>query len=286
MVPPECTCMQVILADYAGYCYGVERAFIIVEEAAKTKSHPITTLGPLIHNNQAIEALRNEFGVTDSDALEAITEGTVVIRTHGVIPDVMDEAKQKGLEIVDATCPFVRKVQKLARELVRDGYTLIILGEKNHPEVIGVTGHAGGAAIVIEEPEEILQRLPLAKAGIVVQTTQQFAKLDHLVSLILPQCKELVVHNTICYATGDRQDAARSLARMVDVMVVVGGKHSGNTRRLVEVCESERVPVFHVETARELDVNDFKGKKVAGVTAGASTPDFVIKRVIETLESF
>jgi (E)-4-hydroxy-3-methyl-but-2-enyl pyrophosphate reductase len=278
--------MKVILADYAGYCYGVERAFNIVEDAAKTKHAPITTFGPLIHNTQAIEALRDEYGVRHSDSMNDITEGTVVIRTHGVTPDVTREAEGKGLEIVDATCPFVRKVQKLARELVRDGYTLIIFGERNHPEVIGVNGHAGGRSIVIEEPEEILQYLPLIKAGIVVQTTQQSARLSHLVSLILPQCKELIIHNTICYATGDRQDATRALARSVDVMVVVGGKHSGNTRRLVEVCETERVPVFHVETAQELKKEDYDGKQVAGVTAGASTPDFVIKKVVETLERF
>lgn len=278
--------MKVILADYAGYCYGVERAFNIVQDAAKTNQTPITTFGPLIHNNQAVEALRNEFGVTHCDALDDITGGTIVIRTHGVAPDVAEQARARGLEVVDATCPFVRKVQKLARELVRDGYTLIILGEKNHPEVIGVTGHAGGRSIVIEDPEEILQHLPLIKAGIVVQTTQQFAKLGQLVSFILPQCKELIVHNTICYATGDRQDAARTLARTVDVMVVVGGRHSGNTRRLVEVCEAEQVPVIHVETAQELDENDFRGRTVAGVTAGASTPDFVIRQVVEALERF
>lgn len=278
--------MKVILADYAGYCYGVERAFNIVEDAAKTKHEPITTLGPLIHNNQAIEALRKEYGVTHSDALMNITEGTVVIRTHGVTPDVTEEAREKGLNIMDATCPFVRKVQKLAQELVGNGFTLIILGEKNHPEVIGVTGYAGGRSLVIEEPEEILEHLPLIKAGIVVQTTQQFSKLNQLVSLILPQCKELVIHNTICYATSDRQNAARALARTVDVMVVVGGRHSGNTRRLVEVCEAEHVPVFHVETAQELNSSDYEDKKIAGVTAGASTPDFVIKQVVDTLESY
>jgi (E)-4-hydroxy-3-methyl-but-2-enyl pyrophosphate reductase len=278
--------MKVILAEYAGYCYGVERAFNMVEDAARRMKTPITTLGPLIHNDQAIKALEEEFGTTHADSLDDIQEGTVVIRTHGVAPEVNGTARRRNLEMIDATCPFVRKVQQLAGELVRDGYTLVILGEKNHPEVIGVTGHAGGKAIVVEEPEEILSFLPLAKAGIVVQTTQQFSKLDKLVSLMLSRCKELVVHNTICYATSDRQDAARTLARTVEAMVVVGGRHSGNTRRLVEVCEQERVPVFHVETAQELDERDYAGKESVGVTAGASTPDFVIRDVIHTLERF
>jgi small subunit ribosomal protein S1 len=278
--------MKVILAEYAGYCYGVERAFNIVENAAKTGKSPITTLGPLIHNKQAIEALREEYGVVHEDALENIRKGTVVIRTHGVTPDITETAGAMGLEVLDATCPFVRKVQKLAKQLVDKGYTLVILGEKNHPEVIGVTGYAGGKAIVVENPEEIEKHLPLAKVAIVVQTTQQFAKLDKLVSIILPHCKELALRNTICYATSDRQNAARNLARRVDVMVVVGGRHSGNTRRLVEVCAGESVPVLHVETAGELRKEFFQGKETVGVTAGASTPDFVIDEVVKTLESF
>jgi 4-hydroxy-3-methylbut-2-enyl diphosphate reductase len=218
--------------------------------------------------------------------LEEIEEGTVVIRTHGVTPEVVEEAKRGGLGVVDATGPFVRTAQKLARKLVKEGYTLVILGERNHPEVVGVTAHAGGRAIVVEEPEEIDEHLPLHRVGIVVQTTQQLEKLQALVARLLPQCKDLKVQNTICYATTDRQDAARRLARRVDVMVVVGGRHSGNTRRLVEVCTEEGARVVHVETAEELRPEDFRGVEEVGVTAGASTPDFVIRAVVEKLRSF
>ncbi len=209
-----------------------------------------------------------------------------MIRTHGVPPEITEQAREKGLEILDATCPFVRAAQKMASKLVKDGYTLVILGEKNHPEVIGVAAHAGGNTIVVEEPEEIEEYLPLTRVGIIVQTTQQIEKLEKLVSLILPKCKEMEIHNTICYATSDRQGAARDLAGKVDVMVVVGGRHSGNTRRLVEVCRSEGVPVIHVETADELSPGDFEGMETAGVTAGASTPDFIIEAVVERLHSF
>ncbi|NIM20533.1 MAG: 4-hydroxy-3-methylbut-2-enyl diphosphate reductase [Candidatus Latescibacteria bacterium] len=278
--------MKVILANHAGYCYGVERAFNIVEVAATSAQRPITTLGPLIHNTQAIDALREERNVSIADSLDEIEEGTVVIRTHGVPPDVLESAEEKGLEVIDATCPFVRSAQKLAAKLVEEGYTLVVLGEKNHPEVIGVTAHAGGEAIVVEDPDEISQYLPLKRVGVVVQTTQQLEKLEKLVRRLLPHCKDLKVQNTICYATVDRQDAARKLARDVQAMIVVGGRHSGNTRRLVDICKEGKVPVHHIETADELDKAAFNDIDVVGVTAGASTPDFIIEDVVRKLESF
>jgi 4-hydroxy-3-methylbut-2-enyl diphosphate reductase len=278
--------MKVILAKHAGYCYGVEKAFNTVEIAASTKDEPITTLGPLIHNKQAIDALRDELSVSSAGSLDEISEGAVIIRTHGVPPDVIRRANKKGLEVIDATCPFVRSAQNLAAKLVQEGYTLVVLGERNHPEVIGVTAHAGGLAIVVEDPHEIEQHLPIKRAGIVVQTTQQFEKLDKLIRIMLKHCKEISIQNTICYATTDRQNAARELAREVQSMVVVGGKHSGNTRRLVDICKQEGVPVYHVETADELKKNEFAGIETVGVTAGASTPDFIIRTVVSRLEEF
>jgi len=279
--------VKVILAEYAGYCYGVERAFNMVQIAAGETGDSITTLGPLIHNRQAIEALHKEFKVSRADSLNDIKNGTVVIRTHGEPPQVTLRAGEKGLDILDATCPFVRAAQKMASKLVKDGYTLVILGEKNHPEVIGVAAHAGSAhTVVVEEPEEITGHLPIARAGIIVQTTQQLSKLEKLVTLILPHSKEMEIHNTICYATFDRQEAARRLAAEVDIIVVVGGRDSGNTRRLVEVCRDEGAQVLHVETADELELQDFTNHETAGVTAGASTPDFVIEDVVAKLKSF
>jgi 4-hydroxy-3-methylbut-2-enyl diphosphate reductase len=278
--------MKVILAKHAGYCYGVERAFNMVEIAASTREEPITTLGPLIHNKQAIDALREEQGISSAESLDEIDEGAVVIRTHGVGPDVIRQANKKGLEAIDATCPFVRSAQNLAAKLVQEGYTLVVLGERNHPEVIGITAHAGGLAIVVDDPQEIEQHLPLKRVGIVVQTTQQFEKLEKLIGLLLKNCKEISIQNTICYATTDRQNAARKLAREVESIVVVGGKHSGNTRRLVDICKQEEVPVHHVETADELEKSKFAGIGVVGVTAGASTPDFIIRLVVEKLEGF
>jgi 4-hydroxy-3-methylbut-2-enyl diphosphate reductase len=282
--------MKVILADHFGYCYGVERAFQMVEKTAATGKGPITTLGPLIHNKQAIDALREEYGVSHAESLDDINEGAVVIRSHGVLPERIRQAKEKGLEVIDATCPFVRSAQNLAAKLVQEGYTLVVLGEKNHPEVTAVAAHAGGSAIVVEDPREIEEHLPLKRVGIVVQTTQQHEKLETLVGLLLKHCKDISIQNTICYATADRQNAARKLAREVQCMVVVGGKYgkykSGNTRRLVDICREEGVPVHHVETADELERDSFAGIDVVGVTAGASTPDFIIRAVVTTLEGF
>jgi (E)-4-hydroxy-3-methyl-but-2-enyl pyrophosphate reductase len=258
----------------------------MVEVAASKTDRPITTLGPLIHNRQAIETLHEDKNVSMADTLEQIESGTVVIRTHGVPPDVIQAARSRGLDLIDATCPFVRSVQKLAAKLVGAGYTLVVLGERNHPEVIGVTAHAGGRAIVIEDPAEIEQYLPLKRVGIVVQTTQPLDKLEKLIEKLLPHCKDLSIQNTICYATTDRQEAARKLAREVQVMVVVGGRHSGNTRRLVDICKEEQVGVHHIETANELERGQFEGIDTVGVTAGASTPGFIIDAVIETLLSF
>jgi len=188
--------------------------------------------------------------------------------------------------LIDATCPFVRSAQRLAARLVEAGYTLVVLGERNHPEVIGVTAHAGGQAIVIEDPAEIEQYFPLKRVGIVVQTTQPLDKLEKLIELLLPHCKDISVQNTICYATTDRQEAARELAREVQAMVVVGGRHSGNTRRLVDICKEERVPFHHIETADELRREQFDGIDTVGVTAGASTPGFIIEAVVNTLKNF
>ncbi len=278
------------MAKHLGYCYGVERAFHMVEKAASAKKGPITTLGPLIHNKQAIDALREEFGVSSAESLDEIGEGAVVVRTHGVPPQVIRQARSKGLEVIDATCPFVRSAQKVAAKLVQEGYTLVLLGERDHPEVIAVTAHAGGRSIVVEDPLEIKQYLPLKRAGIVVQTTQQFKKFEKLIRLLLKHCKDISVQNTICNATADRQNAARKLARKVQAMIVVGGKYgkwkSGNTLRLVDICRQEKVPVHHVETADELKKDMFQGIEVVGVTAGASTPDFIIQEVVKKLEGF
>lgn len=274
--------MRVEVARYAGVCYGVERALKLAEEAAKSGTQ-VHTLGPLIHNPQAVDALRAK-GVEVAGCLDEVDEGTLVIRSHGVDPAIIEQADDKGLDVVDATCPHVSKAHEAARVLKGEGYSIVIVGESDHPEVEGIMAHAGGEAIVVETASELPQRLPSRRIGVVVQTTQSLSRLEEVVSALLPRTSELRVVNTICSATGKRQQSAQELAESVDAIVVVGGRNSGNTTRLVDICSAVNPRVIHVETADELDPAWFAGAEVVGVTAGASTPDEQIRGVIAAIE--
>jgi len=243
----------------------------------------VATLGPLIHNPQAVAALQ-ERGVGVASSLDEIEQGTVVIRSHGVDPAVIEQAEQKGLAVVDATCPFVRAAHTCAAELAASGYAVVIVGESDHPEVEGILAHAGGEAVIVERAADLPARLP-RRIGVVVQTTQQLDTLRDVVDDLLPRTAELRVCNTICSATAKRQTAAAELAEEVDVIVVVGGHNSGNTTRLTEICRARNPRTHHVETAAELDPAWFEGASVVGVTAGASTPDEQIQGVISAIES-
>lgn len=275
--------MRVEVARYAGVCYGVERALKLAEEAA-AEGGPVHTLGPLIHNPQAVDALRSK-GVETAAGLDEVGDGTVIIRSHGVDPAIIAAARDKGLGVVDATCPHVSKAHEAAEELKRGGYAVVIVGEADHPEVTGIMAHAGGTALVVESAAELPARLPSKRVGVVVQTTQSEARLAEVVDALLPRVRELRVHNTICAATAKRQESADELARSVDVVVVVGGHNSGNTTRLVEICRAVNARTHHVETADDLETAWFAGAQSVGVTAGASTPDEQMQGVIRAIEA-
>jgi (E)-4-hydroxy-3-methyl-but-2-enyl pyrophosphate reductase len=268
-------------AVHAGYCWGVERALDIVNHTAEThKDVPVRTLGPIIHNPQVVQSL-DEKGVHAIDSLNEIPEGgTVIIRTHGVAPEVYQQAESNGLTVVDATCPLVTLVQNKAKQLVNEGYHLVIFGNSKHPEVIGTLGHAGGKATVIEKPIDVCTAKLPKKVGVVVQTTQETELVSELLSYLAPRCKEIKVFNTICNPTIERQDAARELARAVQVMIVVGGKNSSNTRHLADVCREEGATTYHIEEPTEVETNWFAGVGEIGVTAGASTPGWLMDQVI------
>lgn len=275
--------MKVEVARDAGVCYGVERALKLAAEAAES-GQTVHTLGPLIHNPQAVAGLR-ERGVEVAAHLDEAEDGTLVIRSHGVDPAIIEAAQLKGLHVVDATCPFVTKAQKAAAELRAQGYSVVIVGEPDHPEVEGILAYAGGEAIVVESVSELPDKLPSRRIGIVVQTTQAISLLEQVVAELLPRSSELRVHNTICSATTKRQQSAEELAGQVDVMVVVGGLNSGNTTRLAEICRVVNPRTYHVETADELEPEWFAGARTVGVTAGASTPDEQMQGVIRAIEA-
>jgi 4-hydroxy-3-methylbut-2-enyl diphosphate reductase len=275
--------VKVKVAKHAGVCYGVERALRMATEAAEA-GDSVRTLGPLIHNPQAVESLR-ERGIEVAGCLDEVGQGTVVIRTHGVDPAIIASARTKGLDVIDATCPFVSTAHQVAEQLKAEGYTVVIVGEADHPEVEGILAHAGGDALVVEEVADLPEKLPSRRIGVVVQTTQSLSRLTAVVDALLPRVSELKVHNTICSATGQRQRAAEELARTVDVMVVVGGHNSGNTNRLAEICAAVNSRTHHVETADELQAAWFARAETVGVTAGASTPDEQIQGVIAAIEA-
>ena len=275
--------VRVQVARYAGVCYGVERALEMAERAAQSTAD-VHTLGPLIHNPQAVEELRAK-GVEVASGLDEVKSGTVIIRSHGVGPQIIVEASRRGLDVVDATCPHVSKAHDAAARLRADGYSIVIVGEAEHPEVEGIMAHAGGEAIVVQTAAELPERLPSRRVGVVVQTTQSLSRLREVVDALLPRVSDLRIANTICSATGKRQQAARELAESVDAIVVVGGRNSGNTARLVEICQEANPRVHHVETAAELDPAWFEDADLVGVTAGASTPEAQIRGVVEAIES-
>jgi 4-hydroxy-3-methylbut-2-enyl diphosphate reductase len=271
---------------HAGYCWGVERARDNLSD--KATAHPRATgrtHGP--HNNKNHHLPKHEEkGVQSVNGLEELSEGdTVIIRTHGVPPQTYEQAKAQGLNVVDATCPLVTLVQNKAKQLVQEGYHLVIFGNPRHPEVIGTIGHAGGKATVIEKPEDVANASFPKRVGVVVQTTQEIELLASFLSELAPRCKELKIFNTICNPTIERQEAARELAREVEVVIVVGGKNSSNTRHLAEVCREEGAVAHHIEDAEELDPTWVKGRENVGVTAGASTPGWLMDQVIERIQA-
>lgn len=263
--------LRIIDVDEAGFCFGVRRALQLAREA--TESHrEVACLGPLIHNRQVVEGLEQR-GMRVVDELSEVSPGTAaLIRAHGAGPTVYEDAEDRGVELIDATCPFVRRVQQAAARFVEDDYQVIVLGERDHPEAQAIVAHAGGRAAIVEDAGE-LDRLEITeRVAVVCQTTQRMDKLQELVDALLPGISELRVANTICDATSKRQKASVSVAEQADLMIVVGGYHSANTNRLAQICGATGTRTEHIETAAELDAAWLEGAEVVGITAGASTP--------------
>lgn len=278
--------MEVRIADNAGFCFGVKRAMKMAWDELENKSeNNIYSLGPLIHNKQAVNRYK-EKGLVEMDNLESIpSESKLIIRSHGVAEKVYTESKAKNMEIVDTTCPFVKKIHDIVKDFSHRGYKIIIVGNANHPEIIGINGWCNNEAIVINKLEEIddITFDPTQIYCVVSQTTANLESFDKIVQKLKTKINNLTVKNTICFATKERQISAIDLAREVDCMVVIGGKHSSNTQKLVNICK-DLVPTFSIETKEELEKEKFAGFKVAGVTAGASTPDWIIEEVINYLK--
>ncbi len=278
--------MEVIVAENAGFCFGVKRAVKMAFDAAGEEH--VHTLGPLIHNPQVVERL-TEKGVRQVSELSEVKEGTVILRSHGVTsPQVVADAQAAGLRVIDATCPFVTNAQRYAKQLVDEGYQVVMVGNRNHPETQSVLGHAGGDILVTEDFEEIqkrLNRFPKKRVGIISQTTQTYGTFSEIVVQCLKICEEVKVFNTICYATEDNQAEVQQMAGRVEAMVIVGGRNSANTGHLADLCRDIGVPTYHIETATEISPDWFVGVQKVGVAAGASTPDWIIEAVVKHLNN-
>ncbi|MCF6412808.1 4-hydroxy-3-methylbut-2-enyl diphosphate reductase [Collinsella tanakaei] len=273
---------RIEIAAHAGVCYGVERALSMAADAATSAPAPVHTLGPLIHNPLVVKELEAQ-GVGLAETLDDAASGSIIIRAHGVVPAVIEQARARDLTVLDATCPYVKRVHAAAEKLVREGYQLIVVGESGHPEVEGIMGHADGAARVVSCADDLAGLEISSRVGVVVQTTQTQATLAGVVSALLTRASEVRVINTICSATQERQQAASELASRADVMIVVGGKNSGNTRRLAQICAERCERTHHVEDACEIDPAWLTGAGLIGITAGASTPSSHIERAVKAI---
>lgn len=274
--------MEIYRAREMGFCYGVRRAMkLALDTAAAGK--PAATLGPLIHNPQVVERLA-EKGIPAIENLADFHDKIVIIRSHGVGPSCYNNIKCKNLALVDATCPFVMRNQQITKELVAEGHQVVLIGEKNHPEMKSVAEWADGQSYLIESMNDVAELPHLKEAHIVIQTTFSETLADELIEAVSKKADRVEVHKTICRATSDRQHAARELARQMDVMIVIGGRNSANTTRLAEVCREEGAVTYHIETASELRSAWFHHQDKVGITAGASTPDWIIEEVVCIME--
>lgn len=276
--------MEIILAKQAGFCFGVKRATQMAFEAADKGVGGTFTLGPIIHSPQVVQKLET-LGVKVLRDLNELEQGTIIIRSHGVTATEIEEAVAKELDIVDATCPFVKKAQDHVKNLSAAGYDVVVVGDADHPEVEGIVSYADGKVFVVGSGEEASKLPRMAKIGVVAQTTQSFENLQSVVLECLKKAGELRVFHTICDATAVRQAEAVELARRVDCMIVIGGFNSANTKRLAEVCAELQTRTHHIETADEIDAAWFADVGKVGVTAGASTPKWLIDEVMERIQS-
>ena len=274
--------MKISVVKNAGFCFGVKRAIKLAFQAAKKNGAKVYTLGPLIHNPQVVEELKRE-GVQPIKNLRGIKSGTLIIRSHGIHPKIISKAKKKKLKIIDATCPFVRRAQENARALYKDGYQVVVVGEVHHPEVQGIIGYTDSRALVINQHTRNLSFPENQRIGLIAQTTLNLDTFKEIVGRVLEKTREIKIFNTICNATANAQKATLKMAKDMEVMVVVGGKNSANTSRLAKLCKEIDKPTHHIETASELKKTLFKGKKKIGVTAGTSTPIWIIKQVINKI---
>ena len=277
--------MEIKIAKFSGYCYGVKRAMdLALEKLDETSEKKVYSLGPLIHNDQAMKKFTDKGLIVEEDINKIEKNSIAIVRSHGLPKDFYDKMDIISTNVVDATCPFVKKIQDIVYENYKSGHGIILIGDKDHPEIRGINGWSDNSSIIINSIEDV-ERFDFSedRAYIVaVQTTYKLEKYLQIEKILKNRLKKVEFFNTICYATRERQDAARELSKTVDAMIVIGGKSSSNTKKLAEIC-SENCITFLIETAKDIDLEKISSFSTIGITAGASTPDFIIDEVKDLL---
>lgn len=271
--------MKIRLAENYGFCFGVKRAIKIAEENKDS-----ATYGPLIHNSKEIERLNRDFNVALTENLSDFRSGdTAVVRTHGIPKDELRQLHTKDVNVIDATCPYVTKPQQICEEMSEKGYDIVIFGDERHPEIKGVKSYATYGAHVVTSVAELEDLNLKEHIAVVAQTTRKVEEYLKITDYLIPRYKEVRVFNTICNATFENQDAVRKLSKEADVMVVIGGKNSSNTKQLHSIAKHHCPQSHLIECAEDLDADWFKGKTLCGISAGASTPDWIIQEIVERI---
>jgi len=271
--------MKIELAENYGFCFGVKRAIKIAEENKDS-----ATYGPLIHNSKEIARLESDFKVGLIEDFSVFKKGDkAIVRTHGIMKNELAELHKAGVDVIDATCPFVTKPQEIAQEMSEDGYDVLIFGDEAHPEIKGVKSYATHGALVVNSVEDVKKLKLREKIALISQTTRKVEDYLEISNYLIPRYKEVRVFNTICNATFDNQVAIRDLSELADVMIIIGGKNSSNTKQLFNIAKEKCLDSYHVEDEHEIDFSWFKDKNFCGVSAGASTPDWIIKNVIDAI---
>ncbi len=273
--------MEIKLAKSYGFCFGVKRAIEIAEN-----SKDATTIGPLIHNNEEINRLKENFNViTSNDITELGTAKKAIIRTHGIVKEDFEELKKSDVEVIDATCPFVTKPQQIVEKMSKKGYKIVIFGDIKHPEVKGVMSYAVNDPIVVMSVEDLKSVKISHKVAVISQTTRKISEFQKIINYLVERIKEVRVFNTICNATFENQESAYELSLEADVMIVIGGKNSSNTKQLFSIAQENCIDSYLIENDKELVKEWFDGKKLCGITAGASTPDWIIEKIVATIRA-
>ncbi|MDQ1244015.1 MAG: 4-hydroxy-3-methylbut-2-en-yl diphosphate reductase [Campylobacterota bacterium] len=272
--------MKIELAESYGFCFGVKRAIKIAEENKNS-----STYGPLIHNSKEIERLEKDFKVGLTDDHKSFASGDkAVIRTHGIPKNELEELVANKVDVVDATCPYVTKPQQICQEMSEQGYDIIIFGDEAHPEIKGVKSYATHGARVVTSPQELEDLKLREKIALVAQTTRKVEDYLEIANYLIPRYKEVRVFNTICNATFENQEAVRKISKKADVMIIIGGKNSSNTKQLFSISHDNCKDSYHIEDENELDFSWFEGKEFCGISAGASTPDWIIQNVVNAIQ--